>query len=134
MWGVGQQNCRTEISTVFPASHEQALQLFSASLNRSDELLPPSGATASAIIMVCGAAQFGAHTLRALGIAAYTQESPASIRAQENDTLLVSLLAFPEVLGIGPSERRCRPKSGAPVPEGCRNCGCAMAATVASSL
>ena len=57
-----------------------------------------SGASASAIIVVRGAAQFGAYTLRALGVAVYAHESPVSIRAQENDTLLVSLLAFPEVL------------------------------------
>ena len=85
-------------STVFPASHEHALRLFSASLRGSDELLPSSGASASAIIVVRGAAQFGAYTLRALGVAVYAHESPVSIRAQENDTLLVSLLAFPEVL------------------------------------
>jgi quercetin dioxygenase-like cupin family protein len=83
---------------VFPASHEQALQLFSASLSRSDELLPPSGASASAIIVVRGAAQLGGHTLRALGVAVCAREPPASILAQEDDTLLVSLLAFPEVL------------------------------------
>ena len=59
---------------------------------------PPSGASASAIIVVRGAAQFGAHTLSALGVAVYAHESPAFIRAQENDTLLVSLLALPEVL------------------------------------
>ena len=84
-------------STVFPASHEQALQLFSTSLSASDELLPPSGGSASATIVIRGAAQFGAHTLRALGVAVYADESPVSIRAQENDTLLVSLLAFPEM-------------------------------------
>lgn len=86
-------------STVFPASHAHALQLFSASLSTSDELLPPSGARASAIIVVRGAARFGAHTLRALGVAVYAHESPGPIRAQENDTLLVSLLAFPDVPG-----------------------------------
>jgi quercetin dioxygenase-like cupin family protein len=85
-------------STVFPGSHEQALRLFSASLGESDEILPPSGASASAIIVVRGAAQFGAYSLRALGVAVYADESPLSIRAQENDTLLLSLLAFPEML------------------------------------
>jgi hypothetical protein len=86
-------------AAVFPAaSHQQALQLFSASLSRSDELLPPAGAGASAIIVVRGAARFGAHTLRALGVAVYVDEPPASIVAQEDDTLLVSLLAFPEAL------------------------------------
>ena len=97
-------------STVFPASHEQALQLLSASLSRSDELLPPSGASASAIIVIRGAAQFGAHTLRALGVAVYADESSVSIRAQENDTLLVSLLAFPE---MSPSNTAMEPTSGA---------------------
>src|SRR6266566_8578233 len=97
-------------STVFPASHEKALQLLSASMSRSDELLLPCGARASAIIVVRGAAQFGAHTLRALGVAVYAHESLASIRAQENDTLLVSLLAFPEV---SPSNTAMEPTSGA---------------------
>jgi mannose-6-phosphate isomerase-like protein (cupin superfamily) len=83
-------------STVFPASNERSLQLLSASLRRSDELLP-SQASASAIIVVRGAAQFGAHTLCALGVAVYSDEPPALIRAREDDTLLVSLLAFPEV-------------------------------------
>jgi mannose-6-phosphate isomerase-like protein (cupin superfamily) len=84
-------------SSVFPASHERSLRLLSASLRRSNELLPPSDAAASAIIVVRGAAQFGAHTLGALGVAVYTNEPPAFIRAQEDDTLLVSLLAFTEV-------------------------------------
>jgi mannose-6-phosphate isomerase-like protein (cupin superfamily) len=96
-------------STVFPASHEQALRLFSASLSRSDELLPPPGASASVIIVVRGAAQFGAHTLRALGVAVYAHESQASIRAQENDTLLVSLLAFPECHAIRPPSNASEP-------------------------
>ena len=96
-------------SSVFPASPERSLQLFSASLRRSNELLPSSEASASAIIVVRGAAQFGAHTLCALGVAVYTNEPPAFIRAQEDDTLLVSLLAFPEVsrnLAASVSERR----------------------------
>jgi quercetin dioxygenase-like cupin family protein len=84
-------------SSVFPGSHERSLELLSASLHRSNELLSPSGASASAIIVVRGAAQFGAHTIRAVGVAVYTDEPPAFIRAREDDTLLVSLLAFPDV-------------------------------------
>src|SRR5580765_4153766 len=83
-------------SAVFPALPEQALRLFSASLSRSDELLPLCGARASAIIVVRGATQFGPHTLRALGVVVYAHEPPAAILAQEDDTLLLSLLAFRE--------------------------------------
>ncbi len=85
-------------SSVFPRSHKQALRLFSASLTEAHKLVPPSGASASAIIVVRGAAQIGAHILHALGVAVYAHESPPSVQARENDTLLVAVLAFPEAV------------------------------------
>src|SRR5437588_7618802 len=56
-------------STVFPASHEQALKLFSTSLRASDELVPPSGARQSANIVSRRATEFCARTLCALVVA-----------------------------------------------------------------
>ena len=84
-------------SSVFPASHRQRIRLMSASLRAAQQLVVPSGPSAWAIIVVRGAGQIDGHILRELAVAVYADESPPVI-AQEDDTLLVAVLVFPEAV------------------------------------
>jgi hypothetical protein len=70
----------------------------SASLRAAQQLVVPSGPSAWAIIVVRGAGQIDGHILRALAVAVYADESPPCVIAQEDDTLLVAVLVFPEAV------------------------------------
>src|SRR6185295_3156903 len=85
-------------SSVFPASHRQRIHLVSASLRAEQQLVVPSGPSAWALIVVRGVGQIDGHILRTLAVAVYADESPPCVIAQEDDTLLVNVLVFPEAV------------------------------------
>ena len=85
-------------SSVFPPSHRQRIRLISASLRAAQQLVAPSGPSAGAIVVVRGAGQIDGHILRALAVAVYADESPPCVIAQDDDTLLVAALAFPDAV------------------------------------
>ena len=85
-------------SSVFPASRRQRIRLMSASLRAAQQLVVPSGPSAGAIIVVRGAGQIDGHILRALAVAVYADESLPCVIAQDDDTLVVAALVFPDAV------------------------------------
>lgn len=83
-------------SSVFPASHRTRIRLMSASLRAAQRLAAPPGPAAGAIVVVRGAGQIDGHVLRGLAVAVYADESLPCVIAQDEDTLLVAALVFPD--------------------------------------